>query len=56
MTSIATKIGCAPQTPHDWVKKAEIDNGRRTGVPTYAFGKTPGYLFFAGRLSALERR
>ena len=34
VTSIAAKIGCTPQTLHDWVKKAEIDSGQRTGVPT----------------------
>ena len=27
VTSIATKIGCTPQTLHDWVKKAEVDSG-----------------------------
>ena len=26
---IAPKIGCVPQTPNDWVQKAEVDNGRR---------------------------
>ena len=34
VVSIATKIGCTPQTLHEWVKKAEIDSGRRAGVPT----------------------
>src|ERR1700678_1801293 len=34
VTSIAAKIGCTPQTLHDWVKKAEIDSGQRVGVPT----------------------
>ena len=34
MTSIAAKIGCTPQTLHDWVKKAEVDHGQRAGVPT----------------------
>ncbi|MCF8470345.1 MAG: hypothetical protein K9G30_06145 [Parvibaculum sp.] len=34
MTSIAAKVGCTPQTLHDWVKKAEIDGGPRPGVPT----------------------
>ena len=32
ITSIASKIGCTPQTLHEWVKKAEIDSGRRAGV------------------------
>ena len=34
MMSIAAKIGCTPQTLHDWVKKAEVDSGQRAGVPT----------------------
>ena len=34
VTSIAAKIGCTPQTLHDWVKKAEIDSGQRASVPT----------------------
>ena len=33
-SSIAAKIGCTAQTLHEWVKKAEIDSGRRAGVPT----------------------
>ena len=45
VTSIATKIGCTPQTLHDWVKKAEVDSGRRAGVPTE----------MADKLKALER-
>src|ERR1700724_901522 len=34
VTSISAKIGCTPQTLHDWVQKAEIDSGQRTSVPT----------------------
>ena len=34
VVSIAAKIGCAAQTLHEWVKKAEVDSGRRAGVPT----------------------
>ncbi len=30
--SIAPKIGCTPQTLHDWVKRHEIDSGMRDGV------------------------
>jgi transposase-like protein len=30
--SIAPKIGCVPQTLHDWVRKHEIDVGMRDGV------------------------
>jgi len=31
--SIAPKIGCVPQTLHEWVKRAEVDAGTREGVP-----------------------
>ena len=44
-TSIAAKIGCTPQTLHDWVKKAEVDSGQRP-----AFRPT-----WPSRLKALER-
>ncbi|MCF1437182.1 transposase, partial [Agrobacterium vitis] len=27
ISSIAAKIGCAPHTLHEWVKKAEVDTG-----------------------------
>ena len=30
--SIAPKIGCVPQTLHEWDKKHEIDTGLRDGV------------------------
>ena len=30
--SIAPKIGCSPQTLHEWVKRHEIDTGLREGV------------------------
>jgi transposase len=43
--SIAAKIGCTAQTLHEWVKKADVDSGRRAGVPTET----------AERLKALER-
>ena len=43
--SIAAKIGCAAQTLHEWVKKAEVDQGVRAGVPTEV----------AAQLKALER-
>ena len=32
--SISSKIGCAPQTLNEWVKKAEVDRGDRTGITT----------------------
>ena len=43
--SIAAKICCAAQTLHEWVKKAEVDQGVRAGVPTEV----------AAQLKALER-
>ena len=42
---IAGKIGCTPQTLHDWVKRAEVDSGKRAGIPTE----------MAEKLKALER-
>jgi transposase len=45
VTSTAAKIGCTQQTLHDWVKKAEVDSGKRPGVPTE----------MAEKLKALER-
>lgn len=32
--SIAPKIGCVPQTLHEWVRKAEVDSGVRDGITT----------------------
>ncbi len=32
--SIALKIGCAPQTLLEWVKRAEVDAGMRPGTTT----------------------
>ncbi len=32
--SIAAKIGCSAHTLLDWVKRAEVDSGKRAGVPT----------------------
>jgi len=45
VVSIASKIGCTPQTLHEWVKKAEIGSGKRSGVPSDV----------SDRLKALER-
>ena len=39
VVSVADKIGCAPQTLHEWTKKAEVNSGRRAGVPTDAADK-----------------
>ncbi len=32
--SVAAKIGCNAATLHEWVKRREIDQGTRAGVPT----------------------
>lgn len=32
--SVAEKIGCAPSTLHEWVKRTKIDSGKRAGVST----------------------
>lgn len=32
--SIAPKIGCVPQTLHEWVKREEVDAGQREGLTT----------------------
>ncbi|PHP64537.1 IS3 family transposase [Zhengella mangrovi] len=43
--SISAKIGCAPQTLNEWIKKAEVDSGKRAGIPTD----------MAEKMKALER-
>lgn len=43
--SIAAKIGCSAHTLLDWVKKAEVNAGKRAGLPTDT----------AEKLKALER-
>ena len=32
ISSIAAKIGCSAHTLHEWVKKAEVDTGKRAGL------------------------
>ena len=44
-TSISAKIGCSAHTLLDWVKRAEVDSGKRAGVPSD----------MAEKLKALER-
>ena len=45
IVSIAAKIGCTPQTLNEWVKKVEVDSGKRPGISSE----------LADRLKALER-
>ncbi len=32
--SIAPKLGCVPQTLNEWIKRAEVDAGKREGITT----------------------
>ena len=34
--SISAKIGCSAHTLLDWVKRAEVDSGKRAGMPSHA--------------------
>ncbi len=43
--SISAKIGCAPHALNEWVRKAEVDSGKRAGIPTE----------MAEKMKALER-
>ncbi|HWK33740.1 MAG TPA: IS3 family transposase [Hyphomicrobium sp.] len=45
IVSIAAKVGCSANTLNDWVKKAEVDSGRRAGISTD----------MAAKLKVLER-
>jgi transposase-like protein len=45
VSSIAAKIGCSAHTLHVWVKKAEVDSGKRAGLPSDV----------AEKMKALER-
>jgi len=43
--SIAAKIGCSTNTLHEWMKKSEVDSGKRAGLPSDV----------AEKMKALER-
>jgi transposase-like protein len=45
IVSVSDKIGCAAHTLNEWMKKAEVDSGKRAGVPSDV----------ADKLKALER-
>ena len=45
VSSIAAKIGCSAATLHEWVKKAEVDSGKRAGLASD----------MAEKMKALER-
>ncbi len=45
VSSIVAKIGCSAYTLHEWVKKDEVDSGKRAGLPSDV----------AEKMKALER-
>jgi transposase-like protein len=45
VSSIAAKIGCSAHTLNEWVKKAEVNSGKRAGLPSDV----------AEKMKALER-
>ncbi len=51
IVSISSKIGCAPQTLNEWVKKVEVDTGQRGGITT-----TARHIYFRARRRSEERQ
>lgn len=50
---VTDRIGCAPQTLHERVKKAEVDSGKHARVPTdNAFAESFSGSFRTERLNA----
>jgi transposase-like protein len=45
VSSIAAKVGCSAHSLNEWMKKSEIDSGKRAGLPADV----------AEKLKALER-
>lgn len=45
VSSTAVKIGCSAHTLHEWVKRTEVDTGKRAGLPSEV----------AEKMKALER-
>lgn len=45
VASISQKVGCSSPILHEWVKRAEVYSGKRSGVPSDV----------ADKLKALER-
>ena len=45
VSSVAGKIGCSAHSLNEWIKKSEIDSGKRAGIPSDV----------ADKLKALER-
>ncbi|GAA4166130.1 hypothetical protein GCM10023069_18500 [Shinella granuli] len=53
VSSIAAKIGCSAHTLHEWVKKAEVDSGKRAGLPSDVAEKMK---LWNGRTGSFVRR
>lgn len=45
ISSVSSKIGCAPHTLNEWIKKDEVDRGKRAGISSET----------AEKMKALER-
>lgn len=43
--SVSSKIGCAPHTLNEWIKKSEVNSGKRAGISSET----------AEKMKALER-
>jgi|GEM_PF-4656846 len=52
IVSIAGKIGCAPQTLNEWVKKVEVDSGKRGGWSRPAYVPVSQLIYAAFRSNA----
>src|SRR3954453_20906742 len=55
IVSVSAKIGCTAQTLLEWVKKAEVDSGKRAGVPTDMAEEAEGLGAREPRTSTGER-
>ena len=45
ISSVAAKIGCSAHSLNEWIKKSEVDTGKRAGIPSDV----------AEKMKALER-
>jgi transposase len=45
IASFTLKIGCTPQALHEWIRRAEVNCGKRAGIPTDTAAKRqPGFM------------
>lgn len=40
--SVSSKIGCAPHTLNEWIKKSEVNSGKRAGISSEMAEKMKG--------------